>query len=70
MATEFQEKARQLPDAVEPAAAGVCLAPEAHAACLAFRFEGRPASQDGVARLSSQRGKRPGERPTRKATTP
>jgi hypothetical protein len=50
MATAFQEQARRLRNAVEPVAAGVYFAPEAHAAYEALGFEGSPVAQDGVAR--------------------
>ena len=51
MTTEFREKARRLRNAVEPVAAGVYFAPEAHAAYEALGFEGSPlASKDGIAR--------------------
>jgi hypothetical protein len=50
MTTEFQERARRLRNAVEPVAAGVYFAPEAHAAYEALGFEGSPVAQDGVAR--------------------
>jgi hypothetical protein len=50
MATEFQEQARRLRNAVEPVAAGVYFAPEAHAAYEALGFEGSPVAQGGVAR--------------------
>ena len=50
MATGFQEKARRLRKAVEPVAAGVYFAPEAHKAYEALGFEGSPVSKDGVAR--------------------
>jgi hypothetical protein len=50
MATEFQEQARRLRNAVEPVAAGVYFAPEAHAAYEALGFDPSPVSQDGVAR--------------------
>jgi hypothetical protein len=50
MTTDFQEKARRLRNAVEPVAAGVYFAPEAHAAYAALGFEGSPATQDGVSR--------------------
>ena len=50
MAAGFQEKARRLRNAVEPVAAGVYFAPEAHQAYQALGFEGSPVSQDGVAR--------------------
>ena len=38
MATDFQEKARRLRNAVEPVAAGVYFAPEAHQAYEALGF--------------------------------
>ena len=44
MTTDFQEKARRLRNAVEPVAAGVYFAPEAHAAYEALGFEGSPVS--------------------------
>ena len=50
MATDFREKARRLRNAVEPVAAGVYFAPEAHQAYEALGFDGSPVSQDGVAR--------------------
>jgi hypothetical protein len=51
MATEFRERARRLRNAVEPVAAGVYFAPEAHAAYEALGFDGSPpASADGIAR--------------------
>jgi hypothetical protein len=51
MATDFQEKARRLRNAVEPVAAGVYFAPEAHAAYEALGFDGSPpVSADGIAR--------------------
>ena len=51
MATEFRERARRLRNAVEPVAAGVYFAPEAHAAYEALGFEGSPLpSKDGIAR--------------------
>ena len=50
MATDFRERARRLRNAVEPVAAGVYFAPEAHAAYQALGFDGSPISQDGVAR--------------------
>ena len=50
MAAGFQEKARRLRNAVEPVAAGVYFAPEAHKAYEALGFGGSPVSQDGVAR--------------------
>ena len=50
MTSDFQEKARRLRNAVEPVAAGVYFAPEAHAAYAALGFEGSPVTQDGVAR--------------------
>ena len=39
MTDEFQERARRLRNAVEPVAAGVYFAPEAHAAYEALGFE-------------------------------
>jgi hypothetical protein len=50
MTSDFQEKARRLRNAVEPVAAGVYFAPEAHATYAALGFEGSPVTQDGVAR--------------------
>ena len=52
MATEFQERARRLRNAVEPVAAGVYFAPEAHAEYAALGFEAGPslASKDGIER--------------------
>jgi hypothetical protein len=50
MTSDFQEKARRLRNAVEPVAAGVYFAPEAHAAYAALGFEGSPVTQGGVAR--------------------
>ena len=50
MAADFQEKARRLRNAVEPVAAGVYFAPEAHQAYEALGFGGSPVTQDGVAR--------------------
>ena len=50
MATDFQEKARRLRNAVEPVAAGVYFAPEAHQAYQGLGFGGSPVTQDGVAR--------------------
>ncbi|HEY5858062.1 MAG TPA: hypothetical protein VIW24_29560 [Aldersonia sp.] len=50
MTTDFQERARRLRNAVEPVAAGVYFAPEAHAAYAALGFAGSPVTQDGVAR--------------------
>lgn len=46
----FTEKARRLHNAVEPVAAAIYFAPEAHAAYEALGFEGSPVSADGVAR--------------------
>ena len=43
MTNDFQEKARRLRNAVEPVAAGVYFAPEAHAAYEALGFDGSPA---------------------------
>src|SRR5688572_16023452 len=51
MATDFQERARRLRNAVEPVAAGIYFAPEAHAAYKALGFEGNSlASPDGIER--------------------
>jgi hypothetical protein len=51
MASDFQERARRLRNAVEPVAAGVYFAPEAHTAYEALGFEGSPLpSSDGIAR--------------------
>jgi hypothetical protein len=51
MTTDFKERARRLRNAVEPVAAGVYFAPEAHAAYEALGFHGGPlASPDGIAR--------------------
>jgi hypothetical protein len=48
--TDFAQKAGRLRNAVEPAAAGVYLAPESHAAYQALGFDGSPVIADGVAR--------------------
>jgi helix-turn-helix protein len=50
MTSDFERKARRLRNAVEPLAAGVYFAPEAHAAYVALGFDGSPVTQDGVAR--------------------
>ena len=50
MTGDFQERARRLRNAVEPVAAGVYFAPEAHAAYATLGFAGSPAAQGGVAR--------------------
>src|SRR4051794_28596493 len=50
MANDFQERARRLRNAVEPVAAGVYFAPEAHAAYEGLGFHGSPVTQGGVAR--------------------
>jgi hypothetical protein len=50
MAPNFQEEARRLRNVVEPVAAGVYFAPEAHKAYQALGFGGSPITQDGVAR--------------------
>jgi hypothetical protein len=50
MRTDFRERARRLRNAVEPVAAGVYFAPEAHAAYQALGFDGSPVTVDGVAR--------------------
>ena len=50
MTNDFHERARRLLKALEPVAAGVYFAPEAHAAYEALGFDGSPISKDGVAR--------------------
>jgi hypothetical protein len=51
MTNDFDERARRLRNAVEPVAAGVYFAPEAHAAYTALGFEGSPAvGKDGISR--------------------
>ncbi|MGB8385550.1 MAG: hypothetical protein WCG47_30645 [Dermatophilaceae bacterium] len=50
MASDFRERAPRLRNAVEPEAAGVYFAPEAHAGYAELGFDGSPVSQDGVAR--------------------
>jgi hypothetical protein len=50
MTTDFPERARRLRNAMEPVAAGVYFAPEAHAAYTALGFAGSPVAADGVAR--------------------
>src|SRR4051794_41844409 len=50
MRSDFRERARRLRNAVEPVAAAVYFAPEAHAAYEALGFDPSPVSQDGVAR--------------------
>jgi hypothetical protein len=50
MANKVQDQARRLRNAVEPVAAGVYFAPEAHAAYEALGFQGSPVTQNGVAR--------------------
>jgi hypothetical protein len=52
MTTPFNERARRLRNAVEPVAAGVYFAPEAHAAYEALGFDPSPAAPqaDGIAR--------------------
>ena len=51
MTSDFNERARRLRNAVEPVAAGVYFAPEAHAAYTALGFEGSPAvGKDGISR--------------------
>ena len=48
MATDFQERARRIRNAVEPIAASVYFAPEAHAEYTALGFAGSPpVSPDG-----------------------
>ena len=50
MSTDFTERARRLRNGVEPLAAGVYFAPEAHAAYTGLGFDASPAVADGVAR--------------------
>lgn len=50
MTSDFHERARRLRNAVEPVAAGVYFAPEAHAEYQALGFEGSPVTRDGFAR--------------------
>jgi hypothetical protein len=50
MTTDFQERARRLRNAVEPVAAGVYFAPEAHAAYEELGFAGSPVTHEGAAR--------------------
>ncbi len=50
MSSDFEKNARRLRNVVEPVAAGVYFAPEAHAAYQALGFEGSAAAADGVAR--------------------
>ena len=50
MTMEFRERARRLRNAVEPVAAGVYFAPEAHAAYENLGFAGSSVAADGVAR--------------------
>jgi helix-turn-helix protein len=50
MSTDYREMPRRLRNAVEPVAAGVYFAPEAHAAYAALGFACSPAAADGVAR--------------------
>jgi hypothetical protein len=50
MTTDFNELARRLRKAVEPVAAGVYFAPEAHVAYTELGFQGSPVTQGGVAR--------------------
>ena len=52
MTTEFNESARRLRNAVEPVAAGVYFAPEAHAAYEALGFDPSPAAaqKDDISR--------------------
>ena len=42
MTNDFNERARRLRNAVEPVAAGIYFAPEAHAAYEALGFDGSP----------------------------
>jgi hypothetical protein len=51
MSTDFRERARRLRNAVEPVAAGIYFAPEAHTAYEALGFDGgSPPSPDGIVR--------------------
>ncbi|GAF48835.1 SCO6745 family protein [Rhodococcus wratislaviensis] len=50
MTTDFQERARRLRNAVEPVAAGVYFAPEAHTAYEELGFAGSPVTHEGAAR--------------------
>ncbi|MFD9667500.1 hypothetical protein ACFWAY_38840 [Rhodococcus sp. NPDC059968] len=50
MTTDFQERARRLRNALEPVAAGVYFAPEAHAAYEELGFAGSPVTHEGAAR--------------------
>lgn len=50
MTANFGQRARRLRNAVEPVAAGVYFAPEAHAEYIALGFPGSPVAQAGVAR--------------------
>src|SRR4051812_28836841 len=50
MRSDFREQARRLRNAVEPVAAGVYFAPEAHAAYEALGFGPSPVTHGGVAR--------------------
>jgi hypothetical protein len=50
MSTDRKEQGRRLHNAIEPVAAGVYFAPEAHAAYAALGFEGSPVTKDGVGR--------------------
>ena len=50
MTSDFDENARRLRNAVEPVAAGVYFAPEAHTAYAELGFAGSPITQNGVAR--------------------
>jgi hypothetical protein len=45
LTTDFNETARRLRNAVEPVAAGVYFAPEAHAAYAVLGFDGSPITQ-------------------------
>ena len=78
MSTDFQERARRLRNAIEPVAAGVYFAPEAHTEYTAPGFAGSPpVSPDGIARpemksyftsRSACMGQVPGEVVTRRRT--
>ena len=45
---DLSERARRLRNAVEPLAAGIYFAPEAHDAYAALGFNGSPGANDGV----------------------
>jgi hypothetical protein len=54
--TDFAQKARRRRNAVEPVAAGVYFAPEAHAAYEALRFDGGSPSHCGRRRSARAEG--------------